>query len=331
MKLEEMSFEDLNAGLKKIDSYIKESGGEVSKNVLDNRKKIGTAIMNKAQNTVDDSKVMLESGLISEEYFNDIADELEPIYQKGFDIAHPYYTESVTGNGLKVAATEVAAFTSKIYTGLNLSTYLPVDLAFEALTTPAKKFIMARLNKYTVLYPEAISFKQFESDKYTLEEAIDKFKLKPKFADKWNALGARVNVKVYTYKKKPVMCIMYTGAYNSLNSKVNLETFIMDSSFKKHEDYYTACITTQLRLSHPASYRVLKQMSDKWKSVEKKEAKAIKEEVEELELSGRGKEIDHKLELIEEAVKDNFMDRETADFYRGFITSAQINALNNEF
>ena len=122
--------------------------------------------------------------------------------------------------------------------------------------------------------------------------------------------GTVSETTVYTYDKKPAMIIFYTGGPSE--KEINIETKILDSRFKKHEDYYVAFMATKLQACHPAAKRVLKNLKERWKTMLKREQKEVQESVSDSIINGF---YDEKLELIQEAVNEKLIDQDTANIY----------------
>lgn len=317
--LTERSFESLYESVEKLNSFLEsvEFGSDSYNDKEFIKRDFGFAISEKAKNGMEHTMNLKDSGVITESYCNELCADLLEKYNYGVSTAMPYYMEGAVGNSLSTILNEIAAYASKIFV------LVPKSAVGDILTLPVKKFVLQRLKRYPLLYEDAVEFKQLRAEKYTIAEMKNKFKIKTDFAEKWQQSGKRTDCKLYSYNNKPVMCIFYTKvpSASTITSPVNVETVIMDSKFKKHEDYYVACMATSLQLSHPAAGRVLKKMKDRWNTELKRQKTEIKESVEDSIIEGT---FDRKLHYIEEAVQFKVMDREVADNYLSVIDRVQF-------
>lgn len=258
------------------------------------------------EDALDKSEKLYDAGSISYAQFNEAYETIKPMIDESTVVAYPYYTEAVTGKAFAIALDELARLSG------NITKFIPANLFGVALTMPAKKFINGRLSKYPLLHQDAVAFKQLDHQVYSMNEVRDKFNINMDFAEDWQSKGLRTTCKVYFYNKKPVMVIAYIVDFSKLSGNTNVMTKILDSSFKKHDDYYNACMCTQIQLSHPSIMRVLNQMKADWKRETQKMEKEVKESVEE---SLQNFTFGEKLELVEEAVENDFLARHEADTY----------------
>lgn len=315
-----MSFDELSEKITQINTFLESAdphSEEYEKAQLQKRM-YGSVITSKAVDAIGDVMRLRDTGVVSESYFEDAYAELAELADAGESIAKPYLETANTVTGFKITLSEVLSFSNSLF-GIIQSK--PVN---KILNIVEKKYVKARLNKYTIIYPQAVSFTQLESTPFTLAEALDRFhNLNPKYAEKWQEDGLSTHCKVYTYKDKAVMAIFYTTFSDDINKErdVNVETLIVDSSFKKHEDYYNACMASQVQICHPSIKRVLKDLKDKWNKLLKKQEKEVQESVSDAIISGT---YDEEINLIEEAVENGMIDRESAETFKLYMTKSEF-------
>jgi hypothetical protein len=259
------------------------------------------------ESVIDKAQKMFDVCDIESDQYREILTTFIPIMEDAEELASPgYYTEAVVAAALSVALDEAAKLTG------NLTKFVPASTVGDVISMPAKKFIQARLKRYTLLFPDAVAFGQLEHEKYALDEVRKKFHVNMTYATKWQEKPCRVDVEVYFYNKKPVMLIAYTKDTGKLNMNSNLEVEFMDSKFRKHEDYYTACMATKIQLSHPSVMRLLTKMRKLWADQSKKMKEAVQESASEAELDGV---LDEKIAYVTEAVDLGLIDKYVADNY----------------
>ena len=241
---------------------------------------------------------------ISYDYYLEIADEMERVRKETLENGVSWYTEAVSAKVYDLALKEVIALSA-------LGTKI---LGGYMLTSTGKKYVRERLSKYTILNEDAIDCRQFECATYTMEEATSKFNISFKYAENWERSGQQTHCKVYFYNKKPVMAVAYNRAKkdNAINATMPIETKLLDSRLKKHEDYYTAYMCCDMQMNHPCVKRVLTKLKDHWKQASKKLDKDIQNEINEAVSDGT---IDKKYQYISEAAENGYLTDEQVERY----------------
>jgi hypothetical protein len=180
-----------------------------------------------------------------------------------------------------------------------------------AINATTAKWFLARAKNYTLLHPEITPISDFEEEKYSLPEAIDKFNIKFQFANKWaEKINTRVDVKVFSFHKIPQFAIAYAGKTNE--HKYNSEFVWITNQFKKYDDFYTACAHCKVKLGHPAINRMVKKMLADWKKTREQSKKNINESVEEAVMNDTYLD---KVNNLREAIKHGIITEENATPY----------------
>lgn len=263
------------------------------------------------------------SGLITEDAAEDLIDRIESAKTETYYEAYPWFEDAANAAGFKLALNEVAALASATIA------LIPSGVIGKAITAPVRKFIMARLSKYTMIHPGIVDFKDLDSEKYDLLEA-EKKGIKFQHAVKWLDKGiSRVHVIIYSYKGKEVMGIAFSKDMNAGigGNSALVEPVITDGSFKKHQDYYVACMCTKQQFTHPCIKRVLKTMKKDWSDKVDSLKSDIQESVEESISNGTHGE---RLALILECAKDGRIDTKSAKLYTEEMRAAEIHMFNVE-
>ena len=297
--------------LDKVGSYMESGDSPYEKeSLIYAKQKFSKAKVEECNKQLKRIQEFEESGMITPEYASEMTDYFAELAVEAECDANPAYFESVVGKGLEIALTEVAKFAGKLFA------QVPASIVGTVITLPVRKFIMARLDKYRLLFPDAVAFKQLTSERYALDEIRKKFNVKMAYADKWQEKGLRVDSEVYSYNDKPVMMISWTKHEKNFVDISNLEVEFMDGRFRKHEDYYTSCMATKLQLSHPCVKRLLTKMKKMWERECTKQKYFVKESVSEAIINGT---LDDKIEAIYEATETGLMDEDTKDMYLGMV------------
>jgi hypothetical protein len=177
-----------------------------------------------------------------------------------------------------------------------------------AINSATAKWFLTRAKNYTLLHPEITPISDFEEERYSLPEAIDKFNIKFQFANKWaEKVNTRVDVKVFSFHKVPQFAIAYAG--KTSEHKYNSEFVWITNQFKKFDDFYTACVHCKVKLGHPAINRMVKKMLADWKKTREQSKKNINESVEEAVMNGT---YSNKVDNLNEAIKCGFISRDNA-------------------
>lgn len=248
------------------------------------------------------------SGLITEDVAEEMCQKIEDEKTNLLFETYPWFEDASMAAGLKVAMGELTALTANTMVSL-----IPPGAIGKLITAPLRKFILSRLSKYTMLHDNTVDFKKLTKAKYDLEEA-DQRGFHFKHAGKWLDKGiSRVHVIIYSYKGKDVMGIAYTKDMHvgaGMNSLI--EPVIKDGSFSKDQDYYVACMCTNLQLTHPSVARVLKQLRKEWSEKVDELKSDIQESVEGSIANGTHQE---RLGLILECAKEGKLNPSTALTY----------------
>lgn len=307
-----MGFQEFDEKMDQLATFFESvecQDGATGRAIGTNIRRIAREKLAYEENVMKRIDVLYEDGMIDLEYRNELMSYFEND-EETMELAYPYYEDVKNAKAVSVIVKEAKA----------LSKFLPATLAaaagYKVLDVAHKKYILARLKRYTLVNPDAISISQLSSERYTVQEAIEKFHINFKYAKKWAEEIVATHCVVYFYEKRPVMTIAYNKDQEELgfstNKKVAVETVIMDSRFRKHEDYYVAYMASRVQVSHPAIGRVLKQLKSQWAAKAKSMEHAIKESVSEVG-------IDQKAFYITEAVREKFLTMEDAMLYKAVI------------
>lgn len=263
------------------------------------------------------------AGLITEAAADELMVQLEDAELDAIYDTYDWYEDVSIAAGVKLALNELAAFSSAMIAKIT------PGVIGKALTIPVKKFIFSRLSKYTMLHNDAVDFKSLKATKYDLIEA-EKRGIEFKHALKWLDKGfSRIHVVLYSYKGKDVMGIAYTkdvkvglgGVGNSGLMNAMVEPVIKDGNFKKHQDYYVACMCTKLQMTHPCVRRLFDQMKKEWSAKVDELKQDVQESVEESVANGT---FEDRLMTIYEAAEDGHIHPKDAINYVRMLKQAEI-------
>lgn len=261
---------------------------------------------------------MLALGYVDDVYAESVEEKITEAKAKVQCMVFPYLEAGAMASALNIAYKEVEFLSMKIMNSLIVPTL------GKGIGSAARKFITKRLSRYTLLHEDAVDFRQLESSSFTLEELSRFPQIKFKFAEKWVEKGKQFDCEVFYYKNKPVAAIAHSRAekaWNDGGESFLVECTVFDSKFKKHEDYYTACMATKRQLTHPAISRVLKKLKDEWKRELEKQKRETQESASDAYVDGT---IDKHLEYICECVEHDIITEQEAENYR-------IQILRSEF
>lgn len=219
------------------------------------------------------AKEHYESGMISEDYYQEIMEGIEDEKNATMFKVKPYLEEVDHALALSIALSETAQLSSSFISKVPSSTIK--DLSNIGM----KKYIISRLKRYTLVFP-TVNFDQFEHEAFSFEE-MDRFpQIKFKYAEGWVKRGvSRIDCTVYYYNKKPVMAIAHSKKNkDESRNEIFLETCICDSRMRAHEDYYVASMAVHAQVTHPAIKRVLTKLQKEWKKQTVKQKSLVAEE-----------------------------------------------------
>lgn len=268
----------------------------------------GKQYINKCNALLEKNAKMLELGYVDEVYAEFVEAKVEEEKAKTEFTMFPYLEDGAIAIALNIAYKELEYLSMELYNKV----FIP-SLG-KGLNAMERKFILKRLNRYTLLHEDAVEFRQLESASFGMEE-MDRFpQIKFKFANKWVEKGKQFDCQVYYYKNKPVAAIAHSRvAVEDGGEAFLVECMVCDSKFKKHEDYYTACMATKKQLTHPAVSRILKKLKEEWKRELEKQKREAAESVEDAYTNNS---FDNKLEYIAECVNHDIIDERQAEIYR---------------
>lgn len=296
-------FSDINEQIEDLTSFLESDQSD------DMRQKIDSLILQKAdicKDIVNQARSLFYQKRISHDCYMEICDEMSDLQKENLESGLSWYSEAVSARAYNMALTELTSLSilgTKILGGYMLS-------------KTGKKYVRERLSKYTILNEDAINCNQLTAETFTIEEATDKFHITFQYAQNWEKSGQQTHCKVWFYDKKPVITAAYNRAKsdNVINSKMPIETKILDSRFKKHEDYYTAYMCCELQMNHPCIKRILTKLKQQWKEASKKLDKDIQDEINESVKNGT---IDMKYKYVEEAGKSRYLtDKEVKTYLK---------------
>ena len=253
---------------------------------------------------------LYDAGSIDEKYYYESTDKLIGLYEETLRDGVSWYQESVSAKLYATAINELASLGlmgAKMINGL-------------MLTKTGKAYVRERLSKYTISNEDAIDARRFKSATYTIEEAEKKYHIHFKYASKWESSGLQTYCKVYFYEDKPVMVIAYNREKldHVVNSKMNIETILIDSNLRKHEDYYTAYMCADLQMMHPSIKRTLDTLKTQWKHASNYIDKEIDKDISE---SVDDSLLDTKIKYIEEACDFHYIGKHDAEVYKKYLQS----------
>lgn len=257
------------------------------------------------------------NGLITEDAAEEMYRQIEDEKTNLLFETYPWFEDAAGAAGLGCAMNEVTALAAN-----NMISLIPPAAIGKVITLPLRKFLLARLSKYTMLHSDAVDFKKLKKEKYDIEEALQ-HGFDFKHASNWLDRGiSRVHVIIYSYKNKEVMGIAYTkDMHISAGMNSLIEPIIKDGSFKKDQDYYVACMCVNLQLTHPCISRVIKQLKKEWSAKVDELKSDIQESVEESIANGTHQE---RLNLILECAKDGRVNPHDALNYVREMKSAEL-------
>lgn len=219
--------------------------------------------MREATDTIDD---MDKCALVCEEYADNA---YETIAEN-----QPWFEDGVLASVGDVASGELLKL------GTNALVKLGAVGVTKGLNKGVGKFLLARFKAYTKIYPEIDPITEFESVKYDLVEATEKYHIKFKLAMKWGEkINTRVEVRVYKKKGKDAFAIAY--GKQSSDSMYNTEFVWINNKYKKHADFYTASAHAHVGLGHPSIDRLLKKIREEWKMLKDKQKTMVEQRMEE--------------------------------------------------
>lgn len=264
---------------------------------------------------IERAKMLYEDGDIGESLLNDTISSMSAVIEDALPEALPYYTEAASALAFLKVAGEVGKF-------VNLGTKVFPTQIGKLISAPNKAYAKERLSNYNIIFTDAIAFNQLTSEVYNFDEISKKPNLNRfKYGKSWFESGIRTNVKVFSYNDKAVCAICYTKPKDIFQEEAGIETAFYDSKFKRHEDYYIACMALSVEVSHPAINRTLERLKKAWESEASKQKTEIKESVEEAILHGQ---LEEKMSLIEEACEEGMIDTYTRDFYKEYVEAKSI-------
>ena len=295
------SFSSYDTQIAKLTPYLESADSD---RVRDKIKELSLKKAKKCDDLIEEAAELYNQDKISLSTYIESVDEIAAIKEDTLKNGVEWYTEAVSAKVYDTAMKEIMA----------LSVLGTKMVAGYMLTKTGKKYVRERLSKYTLLNEDALDCRQFESDVFTIEEASSKFHIKFNYADNWERGGKQTYVRVYFYNKKPVMAIAYLREKgdNLINSKMNIETVLIDSRLKKHEDYYTAYMSAELQVNHPSIKRVMTKLKQQWKSASKKIDNEIQDNIEEAVNNGT---IDKKYQYVSEACAEGYLTQEQLNQY----------------
>lgn len=208
---------------------------------------------------------MDEDALICEGYVEEAYQELSRAYT--------WYEDGIAAIAMGVITREIAA----LFDTLIIKTI--GTAAGKGLMKGAGSALLSRFKAYGKIYPEIIPISEFSKVNYDIIEATTRFKLKFKLAGKWaEKLNTRVSVRVYTRDKKPAFAIAYSD--KSEDKTYNSEFVMIDNKYRKHLDFYTASAHADVGIMHPSIKRVIVDIRNEWKKLQKQNKRDINEAVE---------------------------------------------------
>jgi hypothetical protein len=307
-----LRFEEYDSKLNQLQSFLEstdDSNALTRKYITDQIQETTKQKIKHMQEVRSRVEALFEDGRIDAEYQDELLNELE-VSDKAFQTAYPWYEDALSAKAVSIIAKEAKALAPSVLS--KVLAIVGVAAGYKILDAATKKYVIARLKKYPLVNPSAISPAQLNSETYTVGEAVSRFHIKFQYAEEWEKATVATRCIVYFYDKKPVMAIAYSRDEEKLdihlNKRVAVETVVMDSRFRKHEDYYTAYMATRIQVSHPAIGRTLKKLKAQWDAEAKSATKEVKESVEELGL-------EKKESYITEAVEEEMLDEDDAKIY----------------
>ncbi len=295
------TFSSYDKQIAELTPYLESSESD---KVKDKIKELSLKKAKKCDALIEEAAGLYNQNKISLSTYMETVDEMASIKETTLSNGVEWYNEAVSAKVYDTALKELMA----------LSVLGTKMVAGYMLTKAGKKYVRERLSKYTLLNEDAIDCRQFESDVYTLEEAVSKFHIKFNYAENWERSGKQTYVRVYFYNKKPIMAIAYMREKkdNVVNSKMNIETVLLDSRLKKHEDYYTAYMSAELQVNHPSIKRIMAKLKQQWKQASKNLDKEIQDNIDE---AVENDTIDKKYVYISEACKEGYLTQEQVNSY----------------
>ena len=298
-----MDFKEIDQKLQSYNQYL-ESAEDPDMREDIRYKKIDLAkkAIDMCDSAIGRATALFESGKISKEDAQQIIDSMEEKKENLIPDACPAYMESVEAAALSLAVNEVQKLSK------------PNNFA-KSLMKPEVAYIMSRLKRYTLLHEDAVAFKQLTPQTYRFAEIAETKLGKPfKYATIWFKANQQIATRIYTYNNKPVCAIAFTQENNS-------DIVFYDGSFKKHADYYSACMLAKAHIGDPTIKRVLEKLKSEWKAYVKTTKKHITESVEEAIADGRYEE---KILAFQEAAQEGFVDDAAYNMYLAEMQQAAV-------
>ena len=298
-----MDFKEIDQKLQSYNQYL-ESAEDPDMREDIRYKKIDLAkkAIDMCDSAIGRATALFESGKISKEDAQQIIDSMEEKKENLIPDACPAYMESVEAAALSLAVNEVQKLSK------------PNNFA-KSLMKPEVAYIMSRLKRYTLLHEDAVAFKQLTPQTYRFAEIAETKLGKPfKYAPIWFKANQQIATRIYTYNNKPVCAIAFTQENNS-------DIVFYDGSFKKHADYYSACMLAKAHIGDPAIKRVLEKLKSEWKAYVKTTKNHITESVEEAIADGRYEE---KILAFQEAAQEGFVDDAAYNMYLAEMQQAAV-------
>ena len=298
-----MDFREIDQKLRVYDQYLENAeDSEMREDLRYKKNELAKKVIEMCESAIDRATALYESGKLSKADAQEIIDSMEEKRQNLIPDACPAYMESVEAAALSLAVNEV----QKLSKSNNFA---------KSLMKPEVSYIMGRLKRYTLLHEDAVAFTQLTPQTYRFTEIADTKLGKPfKYAPVWFKANQQIATRIYTYNNKPVCAIAFTAENNS-------DIVFYESSFKKHADYYAACMLAKAHIGDPTIKRVLEKLKAEWKSYVKTTRNHITESVEEAIAEGRYEE---KILAFQEAAQEGFVRDEDYNMYLAEMRQAAV-------
>lgn len=298
-----MDFKEIDQKLRIYDQYLESAEDpDMREDLRYKKNELAKKAIEMCESAIDRAHALMESGKLSKEDGQQIIDSMEEKRDSLIPDACPAYMESVEAAALSLAVSEVQKLSK------------PNNFA-KSLMKPEVSYIMSRLKRYTLLHADAVAFAQLTAQTYRFAEIAETKLGKPfKYAPVWFKANQQIATRVYTYNNEPVCAIAFTQENNS-------DIVFYDNSFKKHADYYSACMLAKAHIGDPTIKRVLEKLKAEWKSYVKTTKNHITESVEEAIADGRYEE---KILAFQEAAREGFVDDAAYNMYLGELRQAAV-------
>ena len=301
-----MDFREIDQKLQQYNQYLESAGDfDMRYDLRYKKNELAKKAITMCESAIDRANALFESGKLSKEDAQEIIDSMREKRENLIPDACPAYMESVEAAALSLAVSEVQKLSK------------PNSFA-KSLMKPEVSFIMNRLKRYTLLHEDAVAFKQLTAQTYRFAEIADTKLGKPfKYAPVWFKANQQIATRIYTYNNKPVCAIAFTQENNS-------DIVFYDSSFKKHADYYAACMLAKAHIGDPVIKRVLEKLKAEWKGYVKTTKNHITESGEEAIANGRYEE---KILAFQESAREGFVDVHAYNMYLAELKQAAVRNL----